>query len=249
MPEDGAGGLARTTVVIPTLNEGESIGGVLDELPKGLLEVLIVDGNSKDGTQAIARSKGATVIVEPRKGYGRAYKTGFLAAKGEIIATLDGDLTYPAERIGELVTHLEREGLDFITCDRLSTLRREAMSRKHRFGNFVLSLTSRVLFAVPVKDSQSGMWVFRREVLKDLTLTSDGMPFSEELKVEAFRARRGRCAEVPIDYRVRVGEAVLSTWSDGLRNLRFLFSKRFGRAKGAKGDLVGAPLSSAPSSP
>jgi dolichol-phosphate hexosyltransferase len=239
-------GLGRTSVVIPTLNEGASIGQVLDELPKGLLEVLIVDGNSKDGTQETARAKGARVIVEPRRGYGRAYKTGFFEAKGEFIATLDGDLTYPAERIGEFVALLVAKDLDFITCDRLSTLRREAMSGKHRLGNFVLSLTARVFFQVPVKDSQSGMWIFRRQILKDLTLTADGMAFSEELKVEAFRARRGRCREVPIEYRVRVGEAVLSTWRDGFSNLGFLWRKRFGRARGAKGELFDGTASPAP---
>jgi dolichol-phosphate hexosyltransferase len=233
--------LSRTSVVIPTLNEGKSIGGVLDEIPEGVLEVLVVDGNSADDTQDIARAKGARVIVEPRKGYGRAYKTGFLEAKGDFIATLDGDLTYPAERIAELGDQLVAEGLDFITCDRLSTLRKEAMSGGHRFGNFVLSVTTRVLFCVPIKDSQSGMWVFRRELLKDLTLTSDGMPFSEELKIEAFRARKGKCREVKIDYRVRIGEAVLSSWRDGRKNLTFLFGKRFGRAKGSKGDLYAAP--------
>src|SRR6267142_1322844 len=120
--------LRKVSVVIPTLNEGDSIGAVIDEIPKGVLEILVVDGNSKDGTQEIARGKGARVVVEPRKGYGRAYKTGFLEAKGEIIATLDGDLTYPASRIGEFAALLEREGPDFITCDRLSTLRKEAMS-------------------------------------------------------------------------------------------------------------------------
>src|SRR5689334_14104142 len=105
--------LSRTSVVIPTLNEGKSIGGVLDEIPEGVLEVLVVDGNSADDTQDIARAKGARVIVEPRKGYGRAYKTGFLEAKGDFIATLDGDLTYPAERIAELGDQLVAEGLDF----------------------------------------------------------------------------------------------------------------------------------------
>jgi glycosyltransferase involved in cell wall biosynthesis len=239
MDEAGPELLRKVSVVIPTLNEGASIGAVLDEIPKGVLEVLIVDGNSTDGTQEIARGKGARVIVEPRRGYGRAYKTGFLEAKGEIIATLDGDLTYPVARSGEFAALLERERLDFITCDRLSTLRKEAMSRTHRFGNFALSLTSRVLFGVPVKDSQSGMWIFRRSLLKDVALVSDGMPFSEELKIEAFRARPGRCRELSIDYRVRVGEAVLSSWKDGIANLRFLFAKRFGRARGTKGDLFG----------
>jgi hypothetical protein len=84
------------------------------------------------------------------------------------------------------------------------------------------------------------MWVLRRPLLKDLTVTSDGMAFSEEIKVEAFRARPGRCRELPIDYRVRVGEPVLSSWSDGMANLRFLFRKRFGRARGQRGDLYRA---------
>lgn len=238
--------LGRTSVVIPTLNEGESIGRVIDELPKGLLEVLIVDGNSTDGTQAAARERGARVVVQPRKGYGCAYKTGFREARGEFIATLDGDLTYPADRVGELVARLAAEDLDFLTCDRLATLRKEAMSRKHRLGNFALSLATRVLFRVPVKDSQSGMWVFRRELLKDVTLAADGMPFSEELKIEAFRARKGRCREVTIDYRVRVGEAVLSTWADGWGNLTFLFKKRFGRARGVKGDLFAGAAPAGP---
>lgn len=236
--------LARTSVVIPTLNEGDSIGQVIDELPKGLLEVIIVDGNSTDGTQEAARARGARVVVEPRRGYGRAYKTGFLAARGEFLATLDGDLTYPAARVGDLVEALVERDLDFITCDRLTTLRKEAMSRKHRLGNFVLSVATRALFRVPVRDSQSGMWVFRRDLLREVALTSDGMPFSEEFKIEAFRARRGRCLEVEIDYRVRVGEAVLSTWRDGWRNLSFLLRKRFGRARGPKGELfapAGAP--------
>lgn len=240
MDADDGSPTARTTVVIPTLNEAASIGPVLDQLPEGLLEVLVVDGNSKDGTQEIATSKGARVINEPRKGYGRAYKTGFKAARGDFIVTLDGDMTYPAERVPDLVAMLDAEGLDFITCDRLSRLTKDAMSGKHRLGNFALSTTSRLLFRVPVKDSQSGMWVFRRQVLKDLTMTSDGMPFSEEIKIEAFRARPGRCREVPIEYRIRVGEAVLSSWSDGMANLRFLFRKRFGRARGEKGDLFGS---------
>lgn len=237
MSEAPGSALSRTSVIIPTLNEAASIGQVLDQIPKGVLEVLIVDGASKDGTKEISESKGARVITEPRKGYGRAYKTGFAAARGEFIATLDGDLTYPAETIGELVDLLLAQNLDFITGDRLAQLKKEAMSTSHRVGNWVLSTAMRVLFRVPVHDSQSGMWVFRREILKDLTITSDGMALSEELKLEAFRARPARCKELPIDYRIRVGEPVLSSWKDGWANVRFLFGKRFGRAKGTKGDL------------
>ncbi len=99
------------------------------------------------------------------------------------------------------------------------------MSFTHKIGNRILTLTTRILFGVKIKDSQSGMWIFRHKILKSLNLTSDGMPFSEEIKIEAWR--KFKCAEVPIEYRERKGEVKLSTWKDGLGNLKFLFRKRF----------------------
>ncbi len=222
----------KVSVIIPTLNEEESIGHVLDKIPRDpryQWEIIIVDGNSQDRTRDIARQKGARVIVEKRKGYGRAYKTGFAHATGDIIVTLDGDDTYPAERIPELVEYLIKNNLDFISCERFSRMQKGAMSLTHKFGNWVLTVTTRILFGVKIKDSQSGMWVFRRKILKDLNLTSDGMPFSEEIKIEAWK--RFRCEEVPIEYRERKGEVKLNTWNDGLRNLKFLFKKRFGKKK------------------
>jgi hypothetical protein len=220
----------KISVIIPTLNEEESIGHVLDKIPrdpKYEWEIIIVDGDSKDKTREIAKEKGARVIVEKRKGYGRAYKTGFEKATGDIIVTLDGDDTYPAEKIPELVDYLIKNNLDFISCERFSKMQKGAMSLTHKFGNWVLTITTRLLFGVKIKDSQSGMWVFRREILKDLNVTSDGMPFSEEIKIEAWK--KFRCQEVPIEYRERKGEVKLNTWKDGLRNLKFLFKKRFGK--------------------
>ncbi|OGS44633.1 MAG: glycosyl transferase family 2 [Euryarchaeota archaeon RBG_13_57_23] len=217
------------SVVIPTMNEEGSIGTVIDEVRKSLasrpFEILVVDTNSKDRTREIAREKGAVVLDEPRRGYGRAYKTGFEKASGEFIVTLDADMTYPAEDIPGLLDMLESKQLDFITTNRFARMQKGAMSAKHRFGNWVLSVTTRVLFRVKLKDSQSGMWVFRKAVLKDLEVESDGMAFSEEIKVEAFRKKRA--TEVPITYRIRVGEVKLSSWRDGIGNLKYLFKKRF----------------------
>ncbi len=220
----------KISVIIPTLNEEESIGHVLDKIPrdpKYEWEILIVDGNSKDRTREIAKEKGAKVIIEKRKGYGRAYKTGFSKATGDIIVTLDGDDTYPAEDIPKLVEHLLENDLDFISCERFSKMQKGAMTLTHKFGNWVLTITTRLLFGVKIKDSQSGMWVFRREIWDKLNVTSDGMPFSEEIKIEAWR--KFKCQEVPIEYRERKGEVKLNTWNDGLRNLKFLFKKRFGK--------------------
>ena len=217
------------SVIIPTMNEEQSVGLVIEEVREAFgdrpFEVVVVDTNSVDRTREIASSLGAVVVDEPRRGYGRAYKTGFERASGGVLATLDADMTYPAKMIPRLVDMLAEKGLDFITTDRFADMEKGAMSAKHRLGNWVLSATARLLFRVRVKDSQSGMWVFRREILDKLDLESDGMSLSEEIKIEAFR--KTRAIEVPITYRVRVGEVKLSSWKDGLGNLRFLFSKRF----------------------
>lgn len=222
----------KISIIIPTMNEEESIGRVIDAIPRGeaAIEILVVDTNSKDRTKEIARGKGAKVIDEPRRGYGRAYKTGFANASGEVIITLDGDLTYPAERVVEFANMLMDKGLDFITCNRLSLLEPGVMSRKHRLGNWILTKTANLLFGLRLKDSQSGMWIFRREILDKMELMSDGMPLSEEIKVEAWR-KGFRTKEIPIEYRARKGEVKLSTWKDGYNNLKFLFSKRFFSSK------------------
>ena len=226
-----AGSTLRLSVIIPTLNEEECIGQVIDDVNASLqdkgfdYEIMIVDGRSTDRTGDIAREKGAMVVEEPRKRYGRAYKTGFENARGDIIATLDGDCTYPTESIVPLMEMLDKEDLEFITTDRFGHMEEGAMSNMHKIGNLALSFTTRLLFGRKIRDSQSGMWVFRREALSKLNLTNDGMPFSEEIKIEAFRKLRSR--EVMIAYRKRVGEVKLSSWRDGWYNFSFLLIKRF----------------------
>jgi len=223
--------ILKISVVIPTMNEEESIGEVLDSIIEALgpsefdFEMMIVDTNSKDRTREIAGSKGARIIDEPRRGYGRAYKTGFENAGGDIIATLDADCTYPAEDIPALARTLLSENLDFITTNRFARPEEGAMSSSHRFGNNMLTFTLNLLFGIGIKDSQSGMWVFRKSSLENLDLTDDGMPLSEEIKIEAFRKVKAR--EMPITYRKRKGEVKLSSWKDGRKNFAFLWKKRF----------------------
>lgn len=101
------------------------------------------------------------------------------------------------------------------------------MTAKHRLGNWVLSAGCRVLFGTSFEDSQSGMWVFRRSVLEKIEITSDGMPMSEEIKIEAFKHPEVQATEIPIPYRPRIGDVKLETWNDGVRNFAFLFEKRF----------------------
>ncbi len=227
----------KVSVIIPTLNEEESIGQTIDQIPKSDdQEIMIVDGLSRDKTREIATSKGARVVEEKRKGYGRAYKTGFREAFGEIIATLDGDTTYPAELIPDLVKQLEEEGLDFISCDRIKKAEKGSFTTVHAFGNWTLKVTMNILFGMKLNDSQTGMWIFRKEILKHLTITSDGMPMSEEIKIEAFQSKNVRSKEVNVPYRVRLGDKALNTWKDGIKNEIFLFKKRFNPKKLGPGE-------------
>lgn len=215
------------------MNEEKSIGKVIDAVHGAMrgsgldYEILVIDTESRDRTRDVAKERGARVVDEPRRGYGRAYKTGFSMSAGEVIATLDADSTYPAEEIPRLAKMLYAEDLEFVTTNRFGDMEEGAMSVKHRFGNWVLTAMTNLLFGVRLRDSQSGMWVFRREALERLKLTSDGMPLSEEIKIEAFRKLRSR--EVPIRFRRRVGEVKLSSWRDGRKNLAFLWKKRFAK--------------------
>lgn len=224
--------MRKITVVIPALNEAKGIGPVLKEIPIGELkemgyetEILVIDNGSMDETADIAKNHGAKVMIQPVRGYGNAYKAGFANASGDIIATGDADLTYPFSYLPKIIKKMEDENLDFITTDRLTNLRPGVMSKSHQFGNWVLSLMTKVLFDLPFKDSQSGMWIFKREIWPKLKVSSSGMPFSQELKIEAH-IKGFKCAEVPIEYRMRAGEEKLNTIKDGIGNVFHLIKKK-----------------------
>src|SRR5689334_7671820 len=218
----------KISVVIPCYNEEDGIRSVIEAMPSYVDEIVVVDNNSTDRTSEIARSLGAVVVFQGRKGYGAAYQAGLPAATGDVIATLDGDGTYPSDEIGSLVDVLEDRKLDFISGSRFPLRNEAAMNFSNKVGNFALTLATMFLWFRPLKDSQSGMWVFRRAVLPRLRLTSDGMPLSEEIKIEAIEQLGPRFAEVGIGYAPRIGEVKLQKWRDGWLNLTFLFKKRLG---------------------
>lgn len=146
-----------------------------------------------------------------------------------MIVTLDGDHSYPPDAISYLLEAFLHLEADFLNASRFPVRDRNAMSFKHKFGNLVLSFAMSILFFRWVRDSQSGMWVFRREILKDMQLESDGMAFSEEIKIEALLHPTARFEEMSIQYSSRLGEIKLNPWRDGFRNLFFLLKKRFVR--------------------
>jgi glycosyltransferase involved in cell wall biosynthesis len=216
----------RITVIIPCLNEEQGIERVLTRMPAFVDEVIVVDNGSTDRTSEVARGFGAKVIREDVRGYGRAYKTGFAQATGDIIITLDGDHSYPPDAISYLLEAFFHLEVDFLNASRFPVREKDAMSLKHKFGNLILSLAMSILYFRWVRDSQSGMWVFKRSILQRMTLISDGMAFSEEIKIEALK-HAVTFAEISILYSSRLGEIKLNPWRDGFHNLWFLVKKRF----------------------
>jgi dolichol-phosphate hexosyltransferase len=217
----------KITVVIPCLNEEKGIVEVLSRMPSFVDEVIVVDNNSTDRTAEMASERGARVIHEKVRGYGRAYKTGLMQSRGDIIVTLDGDHSYPPDAISYLLEAFLHSGVRFLSASRFPLKNRKAMSLKHWWGNKLLSLALSILFFRWVRDSQSGMWVFERSSLEEMHLASDGMAFSEEIKIEAITNPRIGFKEIYIDYSNRMGEIKLQPWKDGIRNLNFLIRKRF----------------------
>src|SRR5205814_2227125 len=125
---------------------------------------------------------------------------GLPRAQGDIVATLDGDGTYPATAIAPILDWMLARRIDVVSASRFPLQKREAMRRRNWLGNMILTWVTRVLWLTWIKDSQSGMWIFRRELLGCLRLSSLGMPFSEEIKIEALTHPRVRFAEYPIRY-------------------------------------------------
>jgi glycosyltransferase involved in cell wall biosynthesis len=225
----------KLTIVIPALNEELGIEKTIRAVPIAEIDkigyhtqVLVVDNGSEDATARLAAGAGAEVVSEPNRGYGTALKKGFAAADGDVIVTADADATYPLEDIPRLVQILDSENLDFITTNRFALLQREAMSRRNRVGNAILSWTMRLLFGIRIEDSQSGMWVFRKAILQRLRLTSN-TPLSQEIKIEACHFARCRWREVPIQYMTRSGKAKLGGWKVGTGNMMHLITKRLRR--------------------
>ncbi|HEY4347530.1 MAG TPA: glycosyltransferase family 2 protein, partial [Gaiellaceae bacterium] len=216
----------RVSVVIPCLNEAENIEECVrrayDVLTKAGLsgEVIVVDNGSDDGSGEIARTCGATVIDEPRRGYGQAYRTGFDAAAGDYIVMIDADLTYDFEEIPRFVAELDA-GAELVMGNRMDNIEPGAMSVLSRIGNPILTGFLNLVHGSPVKDAHCGLRAVRRDVLPALDLRSTGMEFASEMVIRAAKASLD-VRELPIDLRRRGGESKLSPFRDGWRHLRLI---------------------------
>ena len=214
------------SVVIPCLNEAETISECVTRSRAVLAEsgldgeVIVVDNGSTDGSGDLARAAGATVVDEPRRGYGSAYLAGLDAANGEYIVMVDADLTYDFEEIPRFVEALENGG-QLVVGNRMHDIQPGAMPFLSRIGNPLLSGFLNVLHRTNVRDVHCGMRALRRDVLPVLNLRTVGMEFASEMVIRATREHLD-VREVPIALHPRVGESKLSPFRDGWRHLRVI---------------------------
>jgi glycosyltransferase involved in cell wall biosynthesis len=213
----------KVSIIIPAFKEEATIGKVIDEIPRQTLaqkgydvSILVVDGNSPDRTREIAEEKGAEVIIEPRKGKGKAMQAGFQAVDANFVFMLDADYTYPATHILEMLNLLQDHSNVVIGSRLKGKIEKGAMSRLNLIGNHILTLMANILHQGKTSDLCTGFWGFRSEVLKDLKLSADGFDFEADLFIQISRGGHS-IAHVPITYRPRSTKQKLHSLRDGFK--------------------------------
>lgn len=219
------------TVVIPALNEAANLVHVLPYISPEVEEVILVDGRSTDDTVEIARmlKPGIRVVQQLGRGKGAALRTGFLAARGQIIVMLDADGSTDPREIPAFVDALV-SGADFAKGSRfLRGGGTEDMPSHRKMGNWAFVALVRLLFRGRYTDLCYGYNAFWAHVLPCLQLDGDGFEIETIMNIRALRANL-RVVEVPsFEHRRVVGVGHLRTIPDGWRVLRAIFRERFAR--------------------
>lgn len=201
------------TVVLPTFNEEQAIGSVIDELLQaGYSKVLVIDGYSKDRTAEIAKSKGVEVIQQHWKGKTGALITAFERVETPFLLVMDCDGTYDPKDIPRFLSHAQN--FDQIIGARQQT---DRIPFTNRVGNRIINLVFTLFTGWRVTDVGSGMYLLRTDVARTLELHTSGV--DSEVEIVAQTATKFRITEVPINYRTRLGESKLSPVRDGLSDV------------------------------
>ncbi|MFO2550012.1 glycosyltransferase family 2 protein [Alicyclobacillus cycloheptanicus] len=215
-------------VLIPCYNEEATIAKVVQDFRRELptADIYVYDNNSKDDTVRIAAENGAIVRREHRQGKGNVVRTMFRDVDADIYVMVDGDDTYPAEFVHELIECVENDGVDMAIGDRLSngSYSQENKRPMHDAGNRLVRGLINRLFRAQLCDIMSGYRVFNRRFVKNMPVLSEGFEIETEMTLHALD-KRFSIREIPIDYRDRPEGSVskLNTWSDGFRVLKTVF--------------------------
>jgi glycosyltransferase involved in cell wall biosynthesis len=202
-------------VVIPAFNEENAIGNVLREIPKEVVrEIVVVDNNSSDRTQEEARKGGATVLEQPIQGYGAACQKGLQhiakkAVKPDIIVFLDADYSdYPEETI-DLIAPIQKDNMDMVIGSRaLGNKERGSMTPQQVFGNWLATKMLKSIYGYTFSDL-GPFRAIRYDRLLEIDMQDMNYGWTVEMQIKAAKLKMN-CTEIPVKYRVRIGESKVS---------------------------------------
>lgn len=204
----------KIKVIIPAVNEADSISKVIAEIPDFVSEIIVVNNGSTDNTASVAKAAGATVLEEPKKGYGNACLKGLaylseIDTPPDIVVFLDGDYSdYPAE-MTQIVTPIVNNEVDFVVGARVSA-KREAgsMTFPQRFGNWLATFLMRYLFQSNFTDL-GPFRAIKYTVLQQLQMQDQTYGWTVEMQLKVLK-KNIRYTEVPVSYKKRIGESKVS---------------------------------------
>lgn len=210
----------KVSVVIPTKNEEGTIRSVIEKTKEVLegveYEIIVVDASS-DNTPSEAIRAGAKLVKQiGSEGVGEALIQAFYWVKGENVVFFDGDGTYDPGDLRKVMEPLLKGEAELVNGNRFYDMEKGAMPFGNRIGNIVLTWLGNMLFHTHIKDSQSGMKAFKRDLLLRVTLWERGFPFCSEILAESSKIGM-RITEVGISYRKRMGKTKLNPATAGPR--------------------------------
>ncbi len=197
--------IGKASIVIPTLNEAESIAYVISSIPRDCAnEIIVVDGGSTDDTVAIAEQAGACVIHESRRGYGMACHKGLLAARSAIVVFLDADGADDPRHLPDLLLPISNGQADLVLGSRLAgKMDRNAMPWTQWTGNVMAAFMFRLIYHLPITDL-SPFRAGKREMIIGLNLEEMTYGFPTEMIAKAA-LQKWRIVEIPVSYHARMG--------------------------------------------
>jgi len=210
----------KVSVVAACLNEAESILKILDNIPKELVdEVLVVDGYSKDNTFEIVKKAGYNIIRQEGKGRGAAFKTGFKKVKGDLVVMLSTDGNERPGDIRKLIDEIN-EGYDMVIATRFGLGRSEDVTFIRNIGNYILTLLCNIAGGLHITDSMNGFRILKRDAIKKMNIESDRFDIEGEITIKAGKLKF-RVGEIPTVEDPRLhSDSRLRTFRDGYIILR-----------------------------
>ncbi|MEH6512237.1 MAG: glycosyltransferase family 2 protein [Maribacter arcticus] len=206
--------MADIKVIIPAFNEADSIAHVINELPKTVTEIIVVNNNSTDDTVKNAEAAGATVLTETNKGYGYACLKGleYVASKSkqpDIIVFIDGDYSDYPEELDKVVAPILEDNIDFVVGARRKNLREEgSMTPQQVFGNWLATFLMRLFFGAKFTDL-GPFRAIKYEKLKELNMEDKTYGWTVEMQLKILK-KKMTYTEVPVRYKRRIGVSKVS---------------------------------------